>query len=633
VARPHIGDSAAYYGNHDALVWGADDTKLYATNDYISTGEEDIYTVDAQGVTLSSSTNNVLSTFVQHMAFDPATGRLFDDQGGVVNATTEASSGTLPYLSRFNFLQNPSFVLDTAQRKAFYVSLQAYNTYDSVYAIQAFDMDQYKPLNEIVVPLTGFTGLTRWGSSGLAISDGSQIILIDGSFVSPSGTSSALGTYVAPSPTVSSVSPAAVLAGSPDTQLTLTGKDFSLATTVTWNNQTLPLDAVTDTQLTVTVPAAMLTAPAASLLTVTNGPGTLPAPSLAFSVLPDLGPTAQLSLLNLAGSDAAWDPTRNLLYVSVPYTDPTYANSIAVVDPSIPAIKQVVPVLDQPGSLSLTSDAAYLYIGSYTNPLVERFALPAFSLDLTIPLGSATFPTSAPAGGRETCTFAVDIKAAPGSPHTVAVEQGNNGIEPRGCGGLTIYDDTVQRANALSYSTGGEQDTIVWGLDASTLFGQTQDGIEPQTLSDLAVTSTGVSVAKYLNGGSLGLRLHFDPGTGYLFSDSGIITNPANNTQVGNLASGLTSGFPALALPDSVNKHVFLLVTTSSAAISGIGNYELEIFNLPSLTLANTLQLPNLVGQPWQMVRWGTQGLAITTKFATGPGALYLLQGTAFTAQ
>lgn len=127
-------------------------------------------------------------------------------------------------------------------------------------------------------------------------------------------------------------------------QVTLTGRDFIEASDVTWNNQTLFINSVSDTQIVVTIPASSFTTAEASGITVTNGPGTGSSNSLGFTVLPDLGTNTQISTMDISGQDRAWDSSRSLLYVAVPASDPALPNTIAVVDPTKTAINQTVPV-------------------------------------------------------------------------------------------------------------------------------------------------------------------------------------------------------------------------------------------------------------------------------------------------
>lgn len=622
-ARPNTATTSGVYNVYATLTWGADATTLYGTNTVISTADEYIFSVNSTGVTLLNDKQNGLGEFVKNLAFDTKTGSLIDGYGDVVNAATGQSVGQIQVQNTLNYEENP-FALDTPQRKAFYLNVEGFYTSNPPAGtyIEAFNLDQFSYINSLLVEgLTGGSTIIRWGTSGLAINS-SQIYLIDGSFITPSGVSSAVGGYVTASPTLSSISPAFVVAGSADTQVTLTGSNFTQASEVTWNNQNLLIDSVSDTQITVTVPAAALATPVASSVSVTNSPGTASSNLLGFSVLPNLGTSAQIAVLDISAQDLAWDSTRNLLYVAVPASAATLPNTVSVVNPATLAVQQTVSVADQPSALSLSSDSQYLYVGSYGQAVVQRYALPSFSLDLSIPTG-AGFPATA-VGTHDSCTYPVDVKAAPGNPQTIAIAQGNAEIDPEGCGGVVIYDNVTPRPATFPYPS-SYITSLAWGADASTLFGQSSGELE-----GFAVASTGVSLQSILNSGSLGLRVHYDSGTNLLYSDSGVITNPVGPAQVGKFT---TAG--VLTVTDSTLKRAFVLTAstnTSAPAGQGAASYTLDIFDLNTLVLLNSIVIPDVLGYPETMARWGSNGLVIGTigqSYTTGSvGALYVLQGS-----
>jgi hypothetical protein len=624
VPRSNIAMPSVYYGFYDDITWGADATTLYATNFAISpSGDDDIFKVDASGVTLLSDTLNVLDAS-QHLAFDATTGHLIDGDGLVVNPVTGQEIGrfaaTLPAVSPSDM----PFALDLTQRKAFFLTPSS-QTNSTGLSVEAFDLDRINYINSILLYGPGLgsaSAMVRWGSSGLAIAS-TQIYILDGSFVAPTGISSAVGGYIAPAPTLTSVTPAAVAAGSPDTQVTLTGRDFTQASEVTWNNQTLVINSVSDTQLVVTIPASLLTDPVASAITVTNGPGTGSSSPLAFTVLPNLGASTQLSVLNISGRDLVWDNTHSLIYVAVPSNDPVYANSIAIVDPSKTALQQTIPVPQGPSSIAISDDGQYLYSGFFNHAIIQRYDLPSFTLDLTIPSGGHAPPNDV--GLTGTCTFAVSIQVAPGSPQTIAVGEGNP-EEFLACGGFDIYDNATPRPGY--FTSQAFITAFAWGPDATTLYGQSEI-LEPQTLDGFSVSPSGVTLSGQLNTGGLGLRVHFDAGTGLLYSDSGIITNPVGPAQVGNLAGGAGD----LLVTDDTLKRIFVLTNTNGNSGSGQGavSYTLDIFDLNTYALLNSITIPDVLGTPFQMARWGTNGIVFVTTgtdYTTpSPGALYILQG------
>lgn len=631
VARSNIATTTAFGENYDTPVWGKDATTLYGSNAEISTADEDIFSVNNSGVTLVSDQHSALGEFVKHLAFDTKTGHLVDGYGDVVTAASGQSAGQFAVQNTVSYAENP-FALDITQRTVFYLNTNGFypnNPPNGTY-IEAFSLDQFNYINSMLVNgLTGGSAIVRWGTSGLAINGSSQIYLIDGSFVAPTGVSSPAGGYIAPSPTLTSVTPVSVTAGSGDVKVTLTGRDFTQSSQVTWNNQTFPIDSVSDTQIVATIPASSLTTPIASGIAATNGVGTASSSALGFTVLPDLGSSTQINTLDISGQDLAWDSTHNLLYVAVPGSDPVFPNTIAVVDPTKSALTQAIPVADNPGVISLSDDNQYLYSGFYGQAIIQRYALPSFSLDLTIPTGVG-YPANT-VGTVGSCTFAEEIKVAPGNPQSIAVTTGNYNIEPRGCGNLAIYDKATPRPGFVVYGSGAfDFSTLAWGADANTLYGQSDIEGEPQGLAGFSVSSTGVTVGGTLNSGNLGLRVHYDTGTKLLYSDSGVITNPVGPAQVGAFPSGVA------VVTDSTLKRAFVL-TSSTSNISnnpgqGATSYTLNIYDLNTLGLLNSIVIPDVLGYPTRMTRWGSNGLAFVTNSqvytAGSAGVLYILQGS-----
>lgn len=94
------------------------------------------------------------------------------------------------------------------------------------------------------------------------------------SVVDPSRAATASVTVVNPVPTLVSISPTTVDAGSPDTTLTVTGADFTPQSMVQLDDILLATAFESGTQLTALVPAAELTSPGTLPVTVmTPGPG------------------------------------------------------------------------------------------------------------------------------------------------------------------------------------------------------------------------------------------------------------------------------------------------------------------------------------------------------------------------
>ena len=606
IARPNHPIPAYAAPSFDTLTWGASAAVLYATNSRTSGGPEYVLTVDSNGPTLARTLPSAFGDFPYRLLFDRATSRIYDGYGNVVDPATGSRIGQFNIANTLSYEQS-DVAVDAPGNRAFILNENYFSTTSSTQTqdIQAFDLTSFTYINAL--DITGLSGshLVRWGASGLAIGGGGKIFLVDGSFVSPTGTVTPVGGYAAVSPTITSIAPGTAYAGDGPTFVTITGKDFTPAATATWNNQAIPLTVQSSTQATLTFPAALLVTAATSSVTLTNGPGTESSNGVPFNVVPNLGPNTQLTTLSLSGEDMAYDPTRGLLYIAV--TDPTapHGNAIVTVDPALAAITATQSTGFQPSTLGLSDDGKYLYAGFQTLAAVRRYALQDFSLNLTIPLTL----------GPNNQNFAGDVKVAPGQNQTIAVSFGSRLVEPRDAGGMAIYDNATPRPQAATYASGADTYKLAWGIDATHLYAQSDPVFQPQSLSLFTVGTQGLTRSA-AGGGftNLALRPHYDAATNLIYSDGGHIADPITGVEAGLLSSSGT-----LAIDATLNRAFVVRGSNNT------GGYTLDTFNLRSQTLLKSVPLPGISGYPTQLLRWGTQGLALLTD---SPGTLYLLQGS-----
>jgi hypothetical protein len=146
-------------------------------------------------------------------------------------------------------------------------------------------------------------------------------------------------------------------------------------------------------------------------------------------------------------------------------------------------------------------------------------------------------------------TFAFDLQVAPGLPHTTAVSRGYLVSYSAGAG-MAIYDDATERPIA-SDDNGDVYDSLQWGSDTTIYANDNETSFFP--LFILNVSSTGVVQSKeYLNEFSnFYVDIHYDSGTGLIYTDDGYVIDPSNGQHVGDFqASGLM-------IPDSAVKSAF----------------------------------------------------------------------------
>ena len=110
--------------------------------------------------------------------------------------------------------------------------------------------------------------------SGTPTTAGTYPVTITATNSRGTGTSTLVITINNPVPTVTSISPTCATAGGPQFTLTVNGTKFVSASTVNWNGTPLATTFVSSTQLTATVPAALIaTAGTASITVVNPSPG------------------------------------------------------------------------------------------------------------------------------------------------------------------------------------------------------------------------------------------------------------------------------------------------------------------------------------------------------------------------
>ena len=329
-----------------------------------------------------------------------------------------------------------------------------------------------------------------------------------------------------------------------------------------------------------------------------------------------------LTVLNLAGNDLAWDPSRQKIYVSVPGDSASNANTIAMVDPIAGSVVGAQSLSSTPYGLSLSDDNQLLYTAIDGGSTIQRLLLPALTPDIQWSLG--TDPNSSVAN------YSGGFQVQPGAAHTLAVASTGESTT-----NIVIFDDGVARP-AVAQGT----NSIQWKADGSQLY-TSLDGFEDGpfyiTGTDtgvytFAVNATGVSKVNTYGRvfRRFGWHLHCDPTTGYLYSDWGEVVNPANGVPVGNYRfnrAGSTDQPAPLAVLDPA-LHRYYLILEVSEPDSTLA-YQIQAYDQTDYHLLSTIVVPNATGHLQNFIRWGQSGLAFVLDYGTGgaPGMLYLLDG------
>src|ERR1700733_12093613 len=180
---------------------------------------------------------------------------------------------------------------------------------------------------------------------------------------------------------------------------------------------------------------------------------------------------------------------------------------------------------------------------------------------------------------------------------------------------MAIYDNPTRRPTVAD-SPGRLYDSFGWGSDAAIY--AINGEISSFDLYVLSVNSNGVteSQAYEQEFSTFYVRMHFDAGTGFVYTDDGWVINPANGKHVGNFQA---SGY---MIPDSTLNQAFFLGQTQLQF--GSNDFTIESFDLTTLAPISEMVVSNVEGNPLRFIRWGADGLA----FNDDAGFVYLVEGT-----
>jgi hypothetical protein len=435
---------------------------------------------------------------------------------------------------------------------------------------------------------------------------------------SSSASTTVTGNEYANVPVVSSVYPSAVLAGSTDQTVTVSGNGFVSNSAVYLGSEALSTSYVSGTELQAVVPSAALTALTWYPVTVMS-----PAPGGGMS---NALPLSVYSLVNLTANHMLYDPYTRLLYASVASSaTQVTGNSVVTVDPVTGNLGTPVNVGSQPSSMALTQDGNYLYVNETGANAVGRVNTANQKLEFSFPISLGNGPLDN--------VNLMDIAAMPGTDTTVAVDTGlEAGV------GLWDVNPTQQTGSVRGNPTGTYTGSSLQFLNASSLFTFDIDSTS-QLLSAFTVGSSGLS-GGYATQYTLNSFSQFKIRNGIAYANAGGVANPAAMPvmQLGVFLNPLpstgsnpygyyeTSG--QLTEPDpSLGISFFAIPADSSAGNNAV---TLESFLQSTYGLTNSVALPSVTGSSTSgqttlvdFVRWGQDGLALLTS----TGEIAVLRG------
>lgn len=304
-------------------------------------------------------------------------------------------------------------------------------------------------------------------------------------------------------------------------------------------------------------------------------------------------------IINLATNDLIFDPGTQKIYTSVPGNP----GSITPIDPVTGALGQPIPVGNEPLKLAISDNRQFLYVGLDGEAAVQRVDLATQSAGLKFSLDSD--PSVGP-------FFVEDMEVLPGSPQSIAISRKYSNASPRHAG-VAIYDNGVQRPTTTPGHTGSN--VIEFSALSSRLYGYNQETTE-FGFRRMTVGASGVTVLDVFDSfmgdliSGFGVDIKFDGGR--IYTTSGRVIDPEARTVVGTF-----SGAASLSVrPDTVLGRVFFLIPTGGPTV------KVSAYDLNTLQLLGSENIPAVTGTPGNLIRWGSKGLA----FRTTGGQVFLVE-------
>lgn len=386
-----------------------------------------------------------------------------------------------------------------------------------------------------------------------------------------------------PIPSIADVNPSSAVWLGDAFTVTVSGSGFVSASEILWNGVPLATTFQQPSDLTATVVASELATIGQREIAVRNPPpgGGTSAP-VVFEITLDPVITSYATV-GLRAADIVYDADRGLLYASVAGTDPTYPNTVAVLDPGSGTLIDAIQVGSEPRALAISDDDQFLYVGLDGAPDVQRIDLTTRSIDLTLALGSDPFFGP---------YYAEDLAVLAGAPSSVAVSRRRKGVSPRH-GGVALFDDDVQRPDATQDHTGSNR--IEPSGSGSLLYGYNNETTE-FGLREILVTATGLQEGTVWSGRVSGFGVDIAYDGGGIFSTTGVMVEAATGAVLGTFP--IPANGPVA--PDVANGRALFIVGQTPGTLAA--------YRTSTFALIGSAAVPG--ADIRRVIRWGTDGLA-----------------------
>ncbi|MGZ8493348.1 MAG: YncE family protein [Gemmatirosa sp.] len=383
-----------------------------------------------------------------------------------------------------------------------------------------------------------------------------------------------------PPPRVTSFAPAQLPVGA--REVTVRGVNFTATSDVTWNGTSRPVRLVDASTLVVTLRADDTVRPGGARVVVTNAGSSGASESVVLPIVATAVGAPTVLTVPLRITHMVADPTRDVLYASVPSADERYGNSVVTIDATTGQVRWSTFVGSEPSQLAVSDDGRFLYVGLAASPYAVRIDLQANTEDLRFSLGP---------GSQGATRFVEDIEVLPGDGRTVVITHrrwNQPGFNSRH-EGIAVYDDGERRPTQSLGTSGNNR--LARGAGALSVVAYNQESTE-FGLRRFVITPTGIVQELIREQLFTGFATDIEADGGRIYGTNGAVVDASAMTVLGTF---LTSG---LVRPDERNGRVHFF----SAGVLATYNY----FNFSRMGA-----MPVAAPGSTVLVRWGRDGVAL----------------------
>lgn len=420
------------------------------------------------------------------------------------------------------------------------------------------------------------------------------------------------GSAYSAMPSLASLSPAIIAAGSAGFTLTANGSGFVAGSTLNWNGVALATSYVSSSQLTAQVDAAKVANFGWAWVSVTNpAPGGGTTSPLAFTMY---------LALNLSSNHILFDPFSRKIYATIPSTATQVAgNSVVAIDPFTGTWSSPLFVGSEPNHLAESKDGKYLYVGLDGSKSLARIDVGQMTLGNVYPLSLAS---SGPVTVRS-------LDVMPGNDNTLVIDTG-------AWTGIGVFDISGTTGAFREKVTGPYTGSNLTFANASTVYSYDSD-TSGGTFNRWTVGSNGLNAIDQSTlfgmGGFLG---RFQVKDGLIYGLGGGVADPRATppSQIGRymvsnygLYQSLTAS--SVAADPASNRVFFTGSSTAGSALPYLVSFDwsrftvVDIFQFPGYELTGIdLQHWGRDGLAWVMSSWPYGGNSSTVILMRGPRVL-----------